>query len=76
MFGNLTLGTDPRGQNWWSTATQYTFSPTGGNVLSPLIETGVETPVSGLIDSLKWLHNESMGVEDDVAHLFAGAATG
>ena len=76
LFGNLTLGTDPRGQNWWSTATQYTFSPTGGNVLRPLIETGVETPVSGLIDSLKWLHNENMGVENDTIHIFAGAATG
>ncbi|UNK76052.1 hypothetical protein [Raoultella planticola] len=75
-FGDLSLGSNPRGQNTGSTSPEYTFSPTGGNVLYPLIESGTESPVSGLINTLKWLHNESMGVENDDDHLFAGAATG
>lgn len=75
-FDNLTLGTNPRGQNTGSTSQVYTFSPTGGEILYPLIESGTESPVSGLINTLKWLHNESMGVDNDTEHLFAGAATG
>ncbi|MDW4552795.1 hypothetical protein [Raoultella planticola] len=75
-FDNLTLGTNPRGQNTGSTSPEYTFSPTGGEILFPLIESGTESPVSGLINTLKWLHNETMGVENDTGHLFAGAATG
>ncbi|MCF7063753.1 hypothetical protein L4N02_16725 [Klebsiella variicola] len=75
-FANLTLGTNPRGENTGSGASVYTFSPTGGEVLYPLIESGTESPVSGLINTLKWLHNESMGVDNDEDHLFAGAATG
>lgn len=75
-FGNLTLGTNPRGQNTGSTSPEYTFSPTGGEILFPLIESGTESPVSGLINTLKWLHNESQSVDNDTEHLFAGAATG
>ncbi|WP_156835233.1 hypothetical protein [Klebsiella quasipneumoniae] len=75
-FANLTLGTNPRGENTSSGASVYTFSPTGGEVLYPLIESGTESPVSGLINTLKWLHNESLGVDNDEDHLFAGAATG
>lgn len=76
LFGNLTLGSNPRGQNTSSGAPVYTFSPTGGEVLYPLIESVNESPVSGLINTLKWLHNEHLGVENDEDHIFAGAATG
>lgn len=75
-FGNLTLGTLPRGQHTGSGSAPYSFDPVGGNVLYPLIESGSESPVSGLINSLKWLHNEKMGVENDEEHIFAGVTAG
>lgn len=89
MFGNMMLGKSPRGSNYNSLITNYTFGPVGGaNTLYPLVEVQQsdvqpgataawgETCVSGLVNTLKYLHNNHMRTDNDDSHIFAGAACG
>lgn len=74
MFGNLTLGQSPKGVGEWNPT--FDFEPLGGEVLFPLKEYEYETPTSGFLNTLKWLHNEKLGVDNDENHIFASVTCG
>ncbi|HID3656047.1 TPA: prophage tail fiber N-terminal domain-containing protein [Serratia marcescens] len=91
-LGNVMLGGSPRGTSFGNLATEYTYSPVGGeNIFYPLVEVlqsnlgeivsntngGYgETIASSFANNLKAHHNQSMGVENDDDFIIGVACCG
>ncbi|WP_440530994.1 sialate O-acetylesterase [Serratia marcescens] len=91
-LGNVMLGGSPRGTSFGNLATEYTYSPVGGeNIFYPLVEVlqsnlgeivsntngGYgETIASSFANNLKAYHNQNMGVENDEDFIIGVACCG
>lgn len=91
-LGNVMLGGSPRGTSFGNLATEYTYSPVGGeNIFYPLVEVlqsnlgeivsntngGYgETIASSFANNLKAYHNQSMGVDNDEDFIIGVACCG
>lgn len=91
-LGNVMLGGSPRGTSFGNLATEYTYSPVGGeNLFYPLVEVlqsnlgeivsntngGYgETIASSFANNLKTYHNQSMGLENDEDFIIGVACCG